>query len=156
VRDAWHGPRPVRIAAGVLAVLPALACARVELHAYATRDWHSATNAGTAQILPVLRWSHEHVKPDDVVLSEGEPVLALYEGFHAQPPISFTAREYLVPPGGDDGARRLVEMLSSVNARYVVLLNPAMIQSAGLLANSHPSLHPVQRFPTATAYEVAP
>ena len=89
LRQMAHRRRDRRRAAG--ARLPAHGAARV-------RDAELATCRRAVkrrQIAPVLDWVRAHTTEQDVVLSEGEQVLALYADRKAAPPISFTAQEYL-------------------------------------------------------------
>ena len=151
IERAWHGTSRWRMPALFAAALPAVAMLRVEAHAYSVRQWRSPANDGAQQILPVLAWVHAHVPAGGVVLTEGEQVVTLHEGHEAAPPVSFTAREYLTPLSPAAGARRLDDMLRAVPARYVILFNPGMIRSAGLLG----ALHPVESLPSGVVFEVA-
>ncbi len=156
IREAWLVAgrwRPVVVA---VAMLPAFALLRVELHAYATRAWRGPAQTATHQITPVLDWIQRNVPPGETVLTEGEPVVALYGDRPASPPISFTAREYLSPPGVAEGAARLSEMLRAVPARYVMLLAPTTIESADALRDRHPGLARIASVSGAVAYRVTP
>jgi hypothetical protein len=156
VRDAWlrHGRWRVGLAA--VSLLPALAFLRVELHAYATRSWRAPARQATAQITPVLAWVRTHTTTDDVVLSEGEQMIALHTGRKAAPPIDFTAREYLAPPSVAEGTSRLRAMLGVVPARYVILLAPSVVASADALSGGHPALRRIEALSTGAVYEVVP
>jgi hypothetical protein len=90
------------------------------------------------------------------VLSEGEQVIALYAGRRAAPPIAFTAREYLSPPGDADGTVRLRAMLAAVPARYLLLLAPPMIRAADGLQQGHPGLRRIAALAGGAVYEVLP
>jgi hypothetical protein len=156
VRRLWLAAGKWRIAVAIGAALPALAFLRTELHAYATRSWRVPARQSTAQIAPVLEWVRAHTTEQDIVLSEGEQVLALYAGRKAAPPISFTARSYLVPLGVAGGSRALSAMLAAVPARYVILLEPQMVASAAALADHHPGLRRIEPLATGAVYEVIP
>ncbi len=156
IRETWLVAgrwRPVVVA---VAMLPAFAVLRVELHAYATRAWRGPAQTATHQITPALDWIQRNVPPGESVLTEGEPVVALYGDRPASPPISFTAREYLSPPGVAEGAARLSEMLRAVPARYVMLLAPTTIESADALRDRHPGLARIASVSGAVAYRVTP
>ena len=156
VREGWMRGRQWRIAVALAAVLPVVALLRVELHAYALREWRAPGMDATRQIVPVLQWVHANVPPDDMILTEGEQTVALYESRRAAPPISFTAREYLAPPSVSEGAERLTAMLHAVPAKWVILFAPNMIQSAESLRDRHPGLARTEQLPTAMVYRVVP
>jgi len=156
VHAAWIRAGRWRVAVAIVAVLPALAFLRVELHAYATRSWRAPARQATMQIAPVLAWVQAHTTEQDVVLSEGEQMIALYTGRKAAPPIDFTAREYLAPPSVAEGTSRLSAMLAAVPARYVIVLAPTMVSSADALAERHPGLRRIEPLSTGAVYEVVP
>lgn len=156
VHMAWRRAGRWRVAVAVAAVLPALAFLRVELHAYATRSWRLPARQAAAQIAPVLSWVRAHTTGQDVVMSEGEQVIALYTGRKAAPPIDFTAREYLAPPSVAEGTSRLAAMLVAVPARFVILLGPSMVASADALVGRRPGLRRIAPLSTGVVYEVVP
>ncbi|MEP6618204.1 MAG: hypothetical protein ABJE47_02770 [bacterium] len=156
VRTLFSASSRWRIAVAVGAALPALAVLRTELHSYATRAWRTPALQASAQIAPALAWVRAHTAGSDVVLVEGEQVVALYTGRHAAPPISFSAAEYLFPPDVKEGTARLSAMLAAVPARYAILFAPAMISAANSLEGSHPGMRRVEMLPDGVAYEVVP
>ena len=156
VRVSWVRAGRWRAAVAIGAFVPALAFLRTELHAYATRGWRVPARQASAQIIPVVTWVRAHAGVDDVVLTEGEPVVALYTGRKAAPPVAFTAREFLAPPSRVEGEARLSAMLTAVQARYVILLAAPMVRSANALAGRHPGLRPIAAVSTGVAYEVVP
>lgn len=156
IREAWLVAgrwRPIVVA---VALLPVFAVLRVELHAYATRAWRDPARVAARQVTPVLDWIQRNVRPGENVLTEGEPVIALYGDRPASPPISFTAREYLSPPNVAEGSARLADMLRTVPARHVILLAPATIESADALRDRHPGLERVASMSGAVAFQVTP
>jgi hypothetical protein len=155
-RAFWLRAGRWRIAVAVCAALPAMAFLRTELHAYATRSWRVPARQASAQIAPALDWVRAHTTANDVVLSEGEQVIALYTGRQAAPPISVTALEYLVPPTAAELSARLAAMLAAVPARYVILLAPSMASAAEPFMNRHPGLRRLQPLSTGAVYEVIP
>ncbi|HEY5440339.1 MAG TPA: hypothetical protein VIJ90_03555 [Gemmatimonadaceae bacterium] len=156
VRASWSLARRWRVAVAIGAALLALAFLRTELHGYAMRAWRVPARQASAQIAPVVAWVRAHTDEHDVVLSEGEQVVALYSGRQAAPPISSTAREYLVQPQPAENAARLAAMLAAVPSRYVILLASPMVQSANALAGRHPGLRPIESLSTGVVYEVVP
>ncbi len=156
VHVAWLRAGRWRVVVGIGALLPALAFLRVELHAYATRSWRTPARQAAAQIAPVLAWVRTHTSGQDVVLSEGEQMIALYTDRKAAPPIDFTAREYLAPPDVAEGTRRLSAMLAAVPARFVVVLAPTMVSSAEALVGRHPGLRLIEPLSTGAVFEVVP
>jgi hypothetical protein len=156
VHRLWLAAGNWRVAVVIGAMLPALAFLRTELHAYATRGWRVPARQPTAQIAPVLEWVRARTTERDIVLSEGEQVLALYTGRKAAPPIPFTARSYLFPLTVAAGSAELSSMLAAVPARYVILLEPRMVASANALADRHPGLRRLGPLATGAVYEVVP
>ena len=136
-----------RIVPALAAAGLALAFARTELHAYATRAWRAPARQASAQIAPALAWVRTNTGLADVVLGEGEPVLALYADRKAAPPMSFTAREYLLPPDAAEGHARLRAMLEAVPARYVLSFLPATQLAARALSTTRPGLREMARLP---------
>lgn len=137
------------------AAIPAFAFVGTTMVQLLLRDWRRPAIDASAQITPVVDWVRTNTTPRDVVLSEGEQVVALYTGRRAAPPIDFTAREYLAPPTDEEGARRLTEMLGAVPARYVILLAPPMIRAADMLADRNGILKRVATLKSGAVFEVA-
>ena len=150
----WPTPRTLRIAAAAAAVLVGLSYLRTELHAYATRNWRAPARQAAAQIAPVVDWTRRRTATTDLVLSDGEQVIALYTGRRAAPPIDFTAREYLAPPHGAEAIARLSAMLSVMPAQYVILLSSSLAASADALANHRPGLRRLEALAGGAVYEV--
>lgn len=153
-RALWTPQRALRslVAAGVLLVSGAYL--RTELHAYATRSWRAASRQAAAQIAPVLDWTLRHTTRDDVLLGDGEQVIALYTGRRAAPPIDFTAREYLHPPHGIGGVAKLSAMLGAVPATYVIIMAPSLVIAGEALATTKPGLHRIDTLAGGAVYEV--
>ena len=156
VRSLWLVAGRWRTVVVIGATLPTLAFLRTELHAYATRSWRVPARQATAQIVPVVGWVQAHTSQHDIVLSEGEQVIALYAGRQAAPPIAFTATEYLMPRTVAEGSARLEAMLAAVPARYVILIESAMLASADELANRHHGLRRIDTLSNGAVYEVVP
>ena len=132
VRDvAARSPR-WRMIAAFAAVLPALGMLRTELHSYASRAWRAPARQAAAQLMPVVAWARANTVPSDVLLAEGEQVIALYAGRQAAPPVSFTALEY-ARPSQARVARSLAEMLRAVPATHLVTLTPGVQLAAAAL-----------------------
>ena len=156
VRSLWLVAGRWRTVVVIGAMLPALAFLRTELHAYATRSWRVPARQATAQIAPVLGWVQAHTTQSEIVLSEGEQVIALYAGRQAAPPIAFTATEYVVPRSVGEGSARLEAMIAAVPARYVILIESAMLASADELVNRHQGLRRIDTLSSGAVYEVVP
>jgi hypothetical protein len=130
IRGLWLAAGKWRAVVAIGAALPALAFLRTELHAYATRSWRVPARQSTAQIAPALEWVRAHTTPKDVVLTEGEQVMALYAGRLAAPNISFTALEYVKPDSPAEQRARLEAMIAAVPARYLITVSPALRRAA--------------------------
>lgn len=151
VRWTWTKAGRWRLVPALGAALTALALFRTELHAYATREWRVPASQASAQIAPALMWVRANTVPTDVLLGEGEPVLSLQTGRQAAPPMSFSAREYLLPPTSLEGTERLRAMLVAVPARYLLSLLPATQEAARALTTTRPGLREIARLPDAHA-----
>ena len=154
VRACWERRGATRMVVGVAAALVGFAFLRTELHAYATRSWRIPAQQAAHQIQPAIDWVHRNTAASDVVLSDGEQVIALYAERRAAPPIDFSAREYLAPPQGAEGATRLSAMLGAVPARYVIVLAPSLVASADALAHRRPGLRRIEPLAGGAVYEV--
>ncbi|MEP7000675.1 MAG: hypothetical protein ABI969_09365 [bacterium] len=156
VRTLWRPASNWRLAVTACAAVLGFTYLRTDLHEYATRAWRAPARFPTAQIAPVIAWVRTHTGVHDVVLSEGEQVIALYTGRQVAPPISSTALEYLVPSPSSGNVARLTAMLAAVPARYVVLLAAPMVEAAAVMATQHPGLRPLESLSTGVVYEVVP
>ncbi|MEP6989659.1 MAG: hypothetical protein ABJA80_01925 [bacterium] len=156
VRLGWTRGGRWRPVVALAAALPAVAYVRTELHAYASRAWRAPARQAAAQIVPVIDWVRTHTAPGDVVLGEGEQVIALYAGRRAAPPLPFTAREYVVRPDDATEQAGLRAMLAAVPARYVVTLLPATLHAARTVALTGQGLREIGPVPqsNAVAFEV--
>jgi hypothetical protein len=152
VRQLWLVSGKWRLAVAIGAALPALAFVRTELHAYATRSWRVPARQSTAQIAPVLDWVRAHTSPNDVILTEGEQIVALYADRLAAPNISFTALEYLKPDTPGEQTARVRAMIAAVPARYLITLSPGVQRAARAIASS-PSA-PLRAYDTTGAVAV--
>ena len=156
VRRAWGAEPWRRALVGAAGALVVFAFLRTQLHDFATRAWRVPARQAGAQILPVVGWVRANTSERDVVLAEGEQVIALYAGRQAAPPVTVTALEYLQPPRTADEVVRLTDMLHAVPAKYVVLLASPTVQAANALAGRHPGLRPLASLSTGVVYEVVP
>lgn len=141
------------VIARVAAVLPFLGFVRTELHSYASRAWRAPARQASSQLLPVLAWARAGTAPTDVLLVEGEQVIALYANRMAAPPIAFTAREY-ARPSSARAAQSLAEMLRAVPATHLVTLTPDVQRAALAMRDSVISLTPVPAPAGVAAFEV--
>ena len=156
VRRAWGAEAWRKAVVGVAGAVLVFAFLRTQLHDFATRAWRVPARQAGAQIRPVVAWVRANTSEQDVVLAEGEQVIALYAGRLAAPPVTVTALEYLQPPHTADEVVRLTHMLRAVPARYVVLLASPTVAAANALAGRHPGLRPLAALSTGVVYEVVP
>lgn len=143
-----------RTAAVVAMMLPALGFLRTELHSYATRAWRLPARQATAQLLPVLDWARANTGPRDVLLAEGEQVIALYTGRQAAPPVAFTALEY-VRRRDEHTAEMLGDMLHAVPATQLVTMSPDVQRAALAWRDASISLDQVAAPRGLVAFRVA-
>jgi hypothetical protein len=156
VRELWSMAGRMRPIVVVATMLPVLALLRVELHAYATRGWRAPAREASRQFAPVMDWVRTNLPPGDVILSEGEQMLALYDGRTAAPPVSFTASQYVAPRSVARGAEQLSEMMRAVPAQWVIVTDAGMIRAAELLRGRPSGLEREVQLPSAVVYRVAP
>jgi hypothetical protein len=103
-----------------------------------------------------MDWVRANLPPDDVILSEGEQMLALYDGRTAAPPVSFTASQYVTPRSAADGVQQLRAMMRAVPARWVIVTDPGMIRAAEQLRGRPAGLQREVQLPSAVVYRVTP
>ncbi len=154
IRTIWMRNARWRLIGGVVATLPALAILRTELHSYATRAWRAPARQAAAQVLPVLAWTRDNTAPGDVLLAEGEQVIALYTGRRAAPPVAFTALEY-VRPSAASVAASLHAMLRAVPATRLVTMSPDVHRAAIALRDPVIALAPIPAPASAAAFMVS-
>jgi hypothetical protein len=156
VRDTWSRAGRLRPLVVVAALLPTVALLRVELHSYATRGWRAPARSASRQFAPMMDWIRVNLPVDDVILSEGEQMLALYDGRRAAPPVSFTAAQYVAGQSVAQGAAQLAEMLRVVPARWVIVMDPGMVRAAELLRDQPRRLERAAQLPSAVVFRVIP
>ena len=153
---AWTVAPVLRPVAGVGIALLAFAMVHVELDAYRTRAWRLPALAAAQQVRPLIQWAHAHVGPEEFILAEGEPAVALNASVRAAPPVSFTASEYVSPASQAEGRERLSTMLRTIPSHWVLLMAPNTIGAADQMRADHPGLERVGVLQGAAVYRVTP
>jgi hypothetical protein len=111
------GHATLAVAAGALV----LGLVRYNAHGYRQRWWDSAQRAVARQLLPLVEWTERHTHRDDVIASDGDPLLYLYTGRHTVPTARWAIEAY---PATADSATRVADMqelLAVYNPRYVLV-----------------------------------
>jgi hypothetical protein len=129
----------------LVAVLPAVAFLRTELHAYATRAWRAPARQAAAQLTPLVEWAGSATDPRDVLLVEGEQVIALYTGRQAA---EYTRRD------GRATVASLRAMLAAVPATRMATISPDVQRAALTLNEPAVALKQVPALPGVAAFEV--
>jgi hypothetical protein len=109
----------VVVAAGALA----FGLVRYNARGYQQRWWDTAQRAVARQLLPLVDWTQQNTRPDDVIASDGDPLLHLYTGRQVVPSARWAVETY---PGTADTQTRLAdlrELLATYNPRYLLLSN---------------------------------
>lgn len=107
---------------------------RAEWSAYRARAWNAPARAGAAEIAPLMRWITRHTTPNDILLADAEPLVYLFTGRQAMPPVPFTAREYTSGATLSSHASAMSELLTRYAVRYVVTVVPSTAAAAERIA----------------------
>ncbi|MEO7456659.1 MAG: hypothetical protein ABIY52_10385 [Gemmatimonadaceae bacterium] len=153
VRHAWTDARRLRVITGIVAALPLLGLLRTELHSYASRGWRTPARQATARALPMLDWARANTPRDAIILSEIEPVIALYTGRRSAPPVEFSAVEY-TSRSESRVALSLAEMLRALPATYLVTATPDVQRAALAMHGTSAKLEQVAAPAGITAFVV--
>jgi hypothetical protein len=120
-RDTDEAPRAARIALGVAAALLFVGLARYNARGYRERWWDAAQRTVARQLLPLVEWTQRNTRPDDVLASDGDPLVHLYTGRHVVPSERWAAEAY---PSRADSASAVAAVRALVSAypvRYLLL-----------------------------------
>ncbi|MFL5607595.1 MAG: hypothetical protein ACJ8AD_14190 [Gemmatimonadaceae bacterium] len=148
------GAPKVRVAVGVVLLVPFAALLHTEARAFAVREWERPARRAARQAIPVVEWVRHNTAPTDIVLAECEEVVMLFAGRRSAPPGDFTAMEYLKPRTPEDDRHTLLAMLQAVPAHYVVSLMPRVQVAARTLGTERPALRELPGLPGAAVFRV--
>ena len=131
-----RGHTAIRLAGVAAGTLLAAGLLRAELAAYGATAWTMPARSGAGQIAPLMRWVTRHTSPGDILLTDAEPLVYLFTGRQAMPPVPFTAREYAGTGDGVLGAHddAMADLLARYRVRYVVTVVPSTAAVASRLA----------------------
>jgi len=153
-----QGTPALRVLAGAALLVLAVGALAAEVKAYRSRVWTEPARNASRQIAPLMRWVAQHTRPTDVLLVDGEPLVYLFTGRQAMPPVPFTAAEYVVPRTLDADARSLEELLTRYPVRYLLTVVPSTRLTAANLAardqNGAPRLREIDELAGVAVFEV--
>ncbi|MFN2565757.1 MAG: hypothetical protein ABR499_12235 [Gemmatimonadaceae bacterium] len=143
---AWRPngvPFQAYAAIAIPAALLVLGLVRYNVNGYRHQWWDVAQRAVARQLLPLVEWASRSTRPDDVLASDGDPLIHLYTGRHVVPSARWAVEAY---PGAADSASRVAdlrELLGTYRVQYLLLSSsgsPSGSATAVLGAGPHPSL----------------
>ena len=128
--------RVARVAGGVIVATVLCGYATYTIRGYRGRWWSSIPRQAGAIARPLVRWTIQHTRPDDVVASNAEPLVYLYTGRPSVPVASLSIDEYFAPPS----VAARVGVLRSILHAYpvdavVVMANDSVSAAARTLAS---------------------
>ena len=151
-------PAAARLAVGACALLIAAGVVRAEAAAYRAQAWSVPARNAAAQIAPLMRWVTRHTAPTDVLLADAEPLVYLFTGRQAMPPVPFTAREYVGAGSSAPHDEAMADLLARYRVRYVVTVVPSTAATAQRLAaggaTGGPHLRSAGALPNGAAFAV--
>jgi 4-amino-4-deoxy-L-arabinose transferase-like glycosyltransferase len=156
--DRRRWPAPLRASLVVAFAWIAAGYAAYEARAVRGAWWSSIARGGTARIVPAVRWTREHTRPDDLLASEDEGAVYLYTGRRAVPVLASPASQYLRERSPAQSAEEgLVPLLAMYPLRAVVVGSGGTIAAAQhLVTLPTPRLAPPELFPGGAAFTVLP
>jgi hypothetical protein len=146
-------PRTARVASGVLAVVATVATAGAAFYSArgVARGWVDVAQRGNAtRLRPVVEWVVAHTGPDDVIASDGDPLVHLYTGRRVVPVHVLSPDEYVTATPPLQAADDLRALLRAGRATYAVLSAGAAAADAAALVADHagsPRLVPIDTLP---------
>jgi hypothetical protein len=156
IESARAGSRP-RLA--YLAVLGSAALAvgmlRAEMQTYRSRAWSTPVQRQVGYVTPLVQWVKGNTRPRDVLVADDEPLVYLFTGRQAMPPLPYTAEEYVRTRTRPEESRALGDLLGRYQARYIVTVVPSTRDAVRGLARSDSSrLRELAELPNGAAFEV--
>lgn len=150
--SAYPTPRPlrtgVRVAVAACIGFVVAGILRAEWLTYAGRAWEQPARDAAAQIAPLVRWTIRNTRPGDVLLADDEPLVYLYTGRQALPPIETTSTEYVAPRNAARDAAAVRSLIDRYHVRYAATVVPSTYQLIReLAAGTDSSLGALERFP---------
>jgi hypothetical protein len=121
-RHAARGPLAGYGALAAAALLLAVGLVRYNTRGYRQQWWDTAQRAAAREILPLVEWVERSTSPEDVIASDGDPLVYLYTGRHTVPTTRWAAEAY---PGAPDSTSRVADLrtlLAAYPVRYLLLL----------------------------------
>ena len=154
-----HRRQQIAWRAGRVALLALLAVCGVSyvgynVRGYRGRWWESAQKSSADATRPLVRWTLANTRPTDVVATDGDPLVHLYTGRLAVPPISWKASEYLEPQQTPEAMSNARSIIDQFGVSYVLLGNrhsPAANAVQALSSATPPALALTQVLPEGGA-----
>lgn len=135
--------RAARVALTAASAVLLLGLVRYNARGYRERWWDVAQRASARQLLPLVTWTTHNTQPDDVLASNGDPLVHLYTGRHVVPASRWAAEVY---PGVPDSPSRVADIRALVAAypvRYLLFNGWSSFEpvTASLREGPPPRLH---------------
>jgi hypothetical protein len=128
---------------------------RAESLAYHSRAWSTPVKQQVGYVEPLVGWVKRNTQPTDLLVADDEPLVYLFTGRQAMPPVPFTAEEYIRARTRPEEAQALDDLLRRYSARYVVTVVPSTRDAARSMAGTDASrLRELQELPNGAAFAV--
>jgi hypothetical protein len=153
-RAAPLGSISTHAALAIAAAVLVVGLVRYNARGYREQWWEVAQRAVARRLLPLVDWAEKSTKPDDVIASDGDPLVHLYTGRHVVPSARWAVEAY---PGAPDSASRVAdlrELLATYGVRYLLLSgshSPSGKATAALLEGPNPRLQMLIVLPSGGA-----
>lgn len=150
-----HRNAVLRLAPIAASAIVVCGMARAEYSAYRTRAWSDEVEPTASLIGPLVRWVNRNTQAGDLLVADDEPLVYLFTGRQAMPPVPFTAAEYVKGRRLADDAQELSDLLRLYPARYVVTVVPWHRDVARAIASAKPAqVREIQELPNGAAFEL--
>ncbi len=125
---------------------------------YRGRWWSTIPRQGTARVWPLVRWTAAHTRPNEVVMSNVEPLLYLYTGRRTVPATSFSASDYFRPASAAASSDAVRGILAAYHVDAVAVVAADSLSAAVMQMASHhpPELALRDSFPNGLIFSPVP
>jgi hypothetical protein len=153
-RPSGAGVRWRRVALALCAAFMAVNYVRVNVNGYRRHWWSSISRAGAGNVRGLVMWVRANTRPQDVVMSNAEPLVYLYADRASLPATAFTVQDYFRSATARESADALRDILSAYRVDVVAVVAADSL-AAGALAMAGarpPELTLRDTFPNGMAF----
>ena len=142
-RTASRLPRVANAGLVLAATALTIGLVAYNVRGYRQQWWDVSQRAMARMLIPLAEWVERSTSPEDVIASDGEPLLHLYTGRLVVPASRWVVEAYPAQPGLATRVADLRELLATNKPRYLLLTNnraPSGAASAALVQGPGASL----------------